>query len=224
MQFILTPDSSEAVRALSDKLINELGGSNRVLWLTSGGSNVEAAVKVMEAIPADLSGNLTVMLCDERYGPAGHPDSNWTQLLRAGFDPKSATAVAVLKEGLDFEETVRDFSDNLEKAIAGSQVAILQLGMGADGHVSGILPGSEAAKEEKALVVGYENPPYRRITTTFPALRRAACAYLFAFGAAKLEALQNLRESTLPLDEQPAQILKELSEAFVYNDQIGDPA
>ena len=36
------------------------------------------------------------MLTDERYGPVGHPDSNWSQLLQKGFDLPQAKLVPVL--------------------------------------------------------------------------------------------------------------------------------
>jgi hypothetical protein len=47
-------------------------------------------------------------------------------------------------------------------------------------------------------------------------------AYVFAFGDAKREALQQLRDESLSLDDQPAQIIKQLPEAYVYSDQLSD--
>jgi 6-phosphogluconolactonase/glucosamine-6-phosphate isomerase/deaminase len=71
-------------------------------------------------------------------------------------------------------------------------------------------------------VVGYETPHYTRMTMTFDALRRIDVAYYMAFGDDKHDALQRLRDEDLDLEEQPAQILKEVKEAYVYNDQIGE--
>ena len=48
-------------------------------------------------------------------------------------------------------------------------------------------------------------------------------AYVFAFGADKKPALENLL-TNIDLIVQPAQILKSLPEAYVYNDQVGDPS
>ena len=54
----------------------------------------------MKRIDYDLSSNLTVALADERFGDYGHPDSNWTQLKVAGFDPKHAPMYAQMLVGM----------------------------------------------------------------------------------------------------------------------------
>jgi 6-phosphogluconolactonase/glucosamine-6-phosphate isomerase/deaminase len=83
------------------------------------------------------------------------------------------------------------------------------------------LPGSPAITDEK-FVAGYDAGNFTRITLTPPALRQIAVAFAFVYGKSKFEALQNLHDNDLPLDEQPAQILKQLNESYVYNDQIGE--
>jgi hypothetical protein len=45
-------------------------------------------------------------------------------------------------------------------------------------------------------------------------------AYVFTFGEAKRPQLEILLNSDVPLSHQPAQLLKQLPEAYVYNDQI----
>jgi 6-phosphogluconolactonase/glucosamine-6-phosphate isomerase/deaminase len=53
---------------------------------------------------------------------------------------------------------------------------------------------------------------------TFPALRHITAAYAFAFGNTKQQALSTLKDRSVPPREQPAQILKQLPEAYVYSD------
>jgi 6-phosphogluconolactonase/glucosamine-6-phosphate isomerase/deaminase len=50
------------------------------------------------------------------------------------------------------------------------------------------------------------------------ALKKVSTAYVFAFGDSKKEALKSLRDQDLPIDKQPAQILKSLPEAYLYTD------
>jgi len=221
MKIIHSEGFEEGIADLTQRLTNELKLGRKVLWLTSGGSNIPPAVKIMDVIPEDLSRGLTVMPNDERYGEPGHQDSNWQQLLDAGFKPKAAKTLPVLQAGLSFEDTAKAFETTAHQAFKDKDVVISQLGMGPDGHVSGILPDSPAALETKAWVTAYEHPPLRRISLTFPALRQVTAIYLFAFGDEKLPALQALRDKDLPLAEQPAQILKELPEAYLYTDQLG---
>jgi len=222
MKFILTTGWEDGVAALTERLVHELADGRKVLWLVSGGSNIRASVQVMDNISDELAENLNVMLIDERYGRAGHADSNWDQLLKTGFKGGAATLLPILHEGIGFEPTVEHYNRLVVQTFNDNDVIIAQAGMGADGHMAGILPGSPATAETDKLVIGYHREPYTRLTLTFAALRRVSAAYVFAFGKAKHKALQALQGRSLPLDEQPAQILKELPEVYIYNDQIGD--
>lgn len=220
MQLLLAQDWKPGILALRHALIDALAAGRRVLWFVPGGSNIQAAVMVMSAIPENLSRQLTITLSDERFGPAGHPDSNWQQLTAAGFNFKLADQLPVLSAQTEELETARSrFETNLESAMAGNDFLIAQLGIGPDGHIAGILPGSPAVTTN-SLVAAYETPTYTRLTTTFKTLRQLNAAYVFAFGAEKAEALQNL-EQDLPLNVQPAQIIKDIAEAYVFNDQRG---
>jgi 6-phosphogluconolactonase/glucosamine-6-phosphate isomerase/deaminase len=210
-----------AAEILVRRLKQDLGAKKRVLWLMSGGSNIAIEVAAIKGLPAELQPYLAIMF-DERYGAFGHKDSNLRQLYDAGFAPGRATVVPVLTpENLSLEQTAARYDAAAKTAFDNADVVIAQLGIGPDGHVSGILPGSPAASARK-LVSGYRFGEYQRITFTFAALRKVTAAYAFAFGAAKREQLLKLRDKKLPLKTQPAQILKQLPEAYVYNDQIGE--
>ena len=221
MRFILTTDWEDGLADLSQRLIEELAAGKRVLWLLSGGSNIPASVTVMENISPKHRQKLTVMLGDERYGPIGHPDSNGAQLAKAGFKPAPATMLAVLQADLSLAQTTAHYQEVATQAFAAADVIIAQFGIGEDGHLAGILPGSPASHEATALVSGYSCDPFGRLTLTFPALRRVTAAYTFAFGITKHPALRDLQRKRLDLPTQPAQILKQLDEAYVYNDQVG---
>lgn len=211
--------TTEGTVALRDRLIAELTAGKSVLWLVPGGSNIATAVTIMGQIPAELTAKLTIGLTDERFGPIGHPDSNWQQLTEAGFDSKHATRVPILAGFDDMDATVAAYTTTLQSLIARNQVIIGYFGMGPDGHFAGILPHSPAVTAP-GLVAGYHTDTFDRITSTFEAIRHCSVAYVFAFGEAKRGALQNLQQN-LSLDEQPAQIVKQISEAYVYNDQLG---
>ena len=208
-------------KALSELLLVELKNHKTVLWLISGGSNIEVAVAIMN----DLRGfekNLIVTLSDERYGPVGHAGSNWQQLLAAGFDHGKAQTYPVLQEGLSMAATARMFELTLSDCLDKADVVVGQLGIGTDGHVSGILPHSPATIDDETLVAYYVTPQFSRITTTFYALKQIDCVYSFVYGADKKDALETLALKKLSLAEQPSQILKNIKHAYVYNDQIGE--
>jgi 6-phosphogluconolactonase/glucosamine-6-phosphate isomerase/deaminase len=221
MEFIKTTGWQRGIADLTKRLVQELKAGKKVLWLIGGGSNIAATVEVMNAIPAEASQTLTIFMTDERFGEVGHVHSNAKQLRDAGFQPKDAVFVPMLEPGFSFDETQERYAQALERAVEHADIVIAQSGIGPDGHIAGILPHSVAVKAT-GWVTGYEAPNYTRMTTTFDALRHIDVAYYMAFGGDKKPALTQLRDVELPLDDQPAQILKEITEVYVYNDQIGD--
>src|SRR5258706_7607481 len=108
MQFICAP-LAEGEQALQAKLEAALKDGKRVLWFISGGSNIPVTVHVLDALPDELTRNLTIMPVDERYGPVGHKDSNAQQLHETGFQPKQATFIPIL-DGGGLAETAKQFA------------------------------------------------------------------------------------------------------------------
>lgn len=224
MKFILTTGWEDGVADLNQRIVSELAIGKNVLWLVSGGSNIKASVNIMSTIPSNLSRQLSVMLADERYGNVDHANSNWAQLMKAGFKLRKAQLLPVLVEGLNFEETTANYNKLAKWAFADADCVIAQLGIGDDGHIAGILPGSTAANEHTKLAVGYRSKKYDRLTLTFPALQKVTACYAFAFGNTKHQAITTLQSKQLHVAIQPAQILKQVPEAYLYNDQTGDPS
>lgn len=221
MKFVKAGDWQPGTHALSQRLQRELKRRQRVLWLVCGGSNIPAAVEVMASLPEEESKNLAIFLTDERYGAFGHMDSNAKQLHDTGFQPKNAIFVPVLAPGFSLEETKERYATAARRAIEHADVVIAQFGIGADGHIAGILPHSEATTAD-GWVTAYDAGQYTRVTLTFEALKHITVAYAMVFGPAKRHALEQLRDENLSLAEEPSQILKSLPEAYVYNDQIGE--
>ncbi|MFA6079757.1 MAG: 6-phosphogluconolactonase, partial [Candidatus Omnitrophota bacterium] len=145
-----------------------------------------------------------------------HKDSNWEQLIAADFDFNDIQTLPVIR-GFSLEETVRDFSKSAGSAFNSADAIIGQFGIGADGHIAGMLPHSEAAKST-AAVFSYEAKPFTRITLTSRMFEKISAAYVFVFGENKREAITNLRTKELSIEEQPAQILKRIRESYLYSD------
>lgn len=221
MEFIKTAGWQRGVKELTARLTKELKAGKKVLWLIGGGSNIAASVEIMAALPDAATGHLSIFMTDERYGDVGHIHSNSQQLIEAGFQSKEAVFVPMLQPGFSLEETQERYGQALENAVEHADIVIAQSGIGSDGHIAGILPHS-VATTATGWIVGYEAPHYTRMSMTFDALRNIDAAYYMAFGDDKARALTQLRDETLSLDDQPAQILKELPEAYIYNDQIGE--
>lgn len=211
-------DPSEAIAALSDQLQQALMQGKKVLWLVSGGSNIQAAAEIMSRISSEQSRQLTIGLIDERYGEIGHTNSNWQALLNAGIDTKQAMLMPILLMGHDRHTTAQHYQAALKQVLSETDIAIGLLGMGEDGHTAGILPHSRATEDTERLVVDYSSDPYERITLSFAGLKKLDVVYLFAFGKNKQAQLDMLQNQNLPLTEQPVQIIKHIHDAYVYNE------
>lgn len=221
MQFIRAEGTKEITSAMTAALTQALGRCSNVLWLVPGGSNITVAVEVMNNLRNEPLEKLTIMLTDERYGEPGHEDSNYAQLERAGFLPGAATFKNMLT-GESFETTVKSAALYAREACTVADEIIGFFGMGVDGHIAGILPHSAAATTDSAWVVGYESQPYVRITLTPFALSHIAQAFVGAYGKEKYDPLLQLKNTVLPIAEQPAQILRHIPEVYIYSNQIGD--
>jgi 6-phosphogluconolactonase/glucosamine-6-phosphate isomerase/deaminase len=220
--FVKTSDTKRCETAIAKSLQTALTAYNRVLFIVPGGSNIPIVTRIMQHITASDSVKLAIMLSDERFGDVGHPDSNLQQLYESGFKPKHATIVPVLRQGASLEETGRLYAKVVSVAFNAADTIIAFLGMGADGHIAGILPDSIATKPSKKWVVGYKTPEFTRITMTPFALAHVSKAFVVAAGTPKLQALQSLQKKVQSVAKQPVQLLKQLPEATVFNDQIGD--
>ena len=209
-------DINQAAKIVADAINESLEGGP-VLLLVSGGSNVELATSVRVQIT--LKNSLAVGLTDERYGPPGHTDSNWKSLLRSGFDTNNIHLLPVLT-GKSLEETARQYDQKLRETMKNSKLIGL-FGMGSDGHTSGVLPNSPAVNSQD-LVTSYSAADFQRITTTPASFRFFDIAVLAARGGGKRDQLQRLANQAVPVDEQPAQALKQAKQLIVINDQIGE--
>ncbi|HSX07475.1 MAG TPA: 6-phosphogluconolactonase [Candidatus Saccharimonadales bacterium] len=218
MHFVRVSEGTAAAQKLAAIINSVLAHGQRVTWLVSGGSAAQIAVEAQKHIT--LSDKLTVMQVDERYGAVGHADSNWKKLLDAGFDDKKFHCLPMLT-GKSFTDTVYDYQAAMVAAYQQSGLVVGLFGIGADGHTAGILPNSAAFQAGSALVTGYHGPDFWRITITPAAITHLKAAIVYAIGADKRNALQGLQIDKSPVAE-PAQLLKQIPEIWLYNDQIGD--
>lgn len=211
----LESNRATAENDLLEAIQASLAANTKVLLLLSGGSNISSGVATVNPL---TSNNLTISLVDERYGDVGHKDSNMTALEASGLDISRFQTIPVLT-GKGFNETVEECRHMWEIALEAYDEIYALLGIGTDGHIAGILPRSPALEAE-GPIVGYEGPDYKRITLSLQALKQVHHAYVFAFGEAKVPALEALKRQTTSLIEQPSQILHEMPDVRVYNESL----
>ena len=226
MNFIKSPPQA-AINDVVNRLTTELVAGKQVVWLVSGGSNVMLEVAIMDSLRDQISENLqnlTIIPMDERYGDPGHENSNTEFMRRSGFLPGAAEWIDVLAHDVSFNETIAYYEDVISEAFAVSHIIVGQFGLGSDGHVAGILPGSPACEEDYANVVGYEWNDYVRLTLSPRALRAITVAFVPAYGSDKELALKRMQQNAESIEDLPASLLYNIPEVCVYNEQIESEA
>jgi 6-phosphogluconolactonase/glucosamine-6-phosphate isomerase/deaminase len=222
MIFLQVNSQSYCAKILALKIEDYLKQDKKVLWLLSGGSNITISVEAFNilkaALPDKIKENLAVTLTDERYGPVGHKDSNWQGLLNMGFKMDDIKSVPILC-GLPEEETTKNFEDNYNKLTAWADIVIGQFGIGTDGHIAGILPGTYGVSDPETAYY-YVTPQFTRISLTLATIEKIKVAFTFVLGESKKEVLRLLQTENIPLAKMPAQILKSIMDSYLYSDQI----
>jgi 6-phosphogluconolactonase/glucosamine-6-phosphate isomerase/deaminase len=209
--------SIERAAAEITSALNAYLAKGTVLLSLSGGSAIAPEIEILSNLKG--ADSLTITLNDERYGEVGHPDSNWHQLKAAGLDELGLKAFEILK-GQQPQIATEEFSDFLEQATGRFDYCVSILGMGADGHTSGILPGSPAL-DSPAWATYYEAVDHRRITNTPLFLAEQAEIWVLAYGNSKYPQVERLGQD-LPVSTQPVQIIKQAGRATFYNDYKGE--
>lgn len=218
LEFRKITSGEPVARYLAGVISDRLKQGQSLIWLVPGGSAISIAAETSTLLADVPVGKLTVTLTDERYGPPGHPDSNWEQLQQAGFTLPGAALLPVLSGGT-MEESVAKMADVLANALELADYKLGFFGIGSDGHTAGVLPGSPAVDSPK-LVAGYTSNPYHRITVTPLAISKLDEAVVYASGEAKWPVFDQM-ETFIPVMRQPAQVIKLIPKVTIFNDYKG---
>ncbi len=234
-----TEHSADRLREmLVSRILDQLSSSMSVLLLLSGGSAAPVGAAVCRDLENALSGEIfspsavpdcLVSLVDERFGPVGHPDSNWNVFFHEKLPWKQLVPIPVLTDTENnpdlFLETTRVFDGFLSRAVARHKQGKLFItgifGIGEDGHTAGILPDSPASflsTESDLFATGYQSSPHTRITVTPSFFPNIDLAMVWANGPGKKKPLEALAMDS-PYSHKPAQLLKLPCETIIYTDQ-----
>jgi 6-phosphogluconolactonase len=130
---------------------------------------------------------------DERCVPADSPDSNYHLVREALLERVGAV-------NANYPMFCEGGADPYQLRLGElGRLDVVHLGLGADGHVASLFPGSEALDADPGrLVVMNEDPsganPFPRMTLTFAGIARARLVVVTVAGEEKRAALARVRE------------------------------
>ena len=172
----------------------------------TGGSTPGRAYEQAAALQTDWS-NASVWWGDERCVPPEDERSNYGLAKRTLLDRLDAEPDTHRIRG---ELQPADAAGEYDNELEGVELDLLLLGLGPDGHVASLFPGSPQLEERERLVTsgpaGLE-PFVDRVTLTLPTLLSANRIVLLVTGADKANAVQ--RAFRDPVSEDvPASLLR----------------
>ncbi|WP_448628010.1 6-phosphogluconolactonase [Geodermatophilus sp. URMC 64] len=207
---VIEPDADRLARAAAAALVARLAAAQAVhgtasVVLTGGGIGTALLEHVagLAAEPARERVDWTavdVWWGDERFVPAGSDDRNELGARRALLDPVGVPAErvhAMPASDAGFgtpEEAAAWYAEQLAAAADGGPLPrfdVLLLGMGPEGHVASIFPGSPASRDERPVFAVHDcpKPPPTRVSLGFTAINSAEEVWLLVTGEGKAEAV-----------------------------------
>ncbi|KQY64357.1 MULTISPECIES: 6-phosphogluconolactonase [unclassified Nocardioides] len=147
---------------------------------------------------------------DERYVDATSDDRNAVQARRdlldhMDVDPERVHEMPSHDSGLTLDEAAQAYSDEI-RAQGGGQFDVVMLGLGPDGHIASLFPGSHQIDVDDRIAVAVPDspkPPPERISLTFGALNHTRAVWFIVSGVDKAEAVARSR-GDLDLHGAPA--------------------
>jgi 6-phosphogluconolactonase len=208
---VVEVDAEHLARAVAEALVARLAAAQAVhgsasVVLTGGGIGTAvlehvaglAAEPVRETVDWTA---LDVWWGDERFVPADDDERNEKAARRALLDhvgvPPDRVHAMPPSDGsfADPEDAAAWYADQLAAAApegrAVPRLDVLLLGMGPEGHVASIFPGSPAVADERTVVAVRDcpKPPPIRVSLGFPAINAAEEVWLLVTGEAKAPAV-----------------------------------
>ena len=172
----------------------------------SGGSTPKTlyALLASGAIPGIPWDKIFLFWGDERHVPPDDPESNYRMVkesLLAKISLPAGNVFRIKAEDTDAARAAADYERTLV-SFFGLQSGefprfdLILLGLGPEGHVASLFPGSAAMNEKKRLVVSNWVEKFKtdRITFTFPVLNHAACVMFLASGQGKAAIVKQVLE------------------------------
>ncbi|MBS3787662.1 6-phosphogluconolactonase [Candidatus Bipolaricaulota bacterium] len=226
-------DREELARRTTKKFYEALeellNSEERVVVSLSGGRSVQPFYKKIPDMADSLSGGIWRRIhffwTDERMVPPGSSDSNYGlakdlflgELMERGLvGPDQIHRFP--GETSSSKRVIDDYRRDLDR-ISNGEVHLPVLGVGGDGHVGSLFPGSPKLKEDKSSILLVENspkPPERRITISPGVIRESTYPFLFFIGEEKRDAYKCFRADTTTYFDCPCKIALAGSSGICY--------
>jgi 6-phosphogluconolactonase len=195
----------------------------------SGGGTPELTYRLLGEQPQALA-QTEIWFADERCVAADDPQSNYRLALETLIGPACVEASRVhrMPGELGPARGAQAYEHELREQAAPSAggvpvLDVIVLGIGPDGHVASLFPGSQTLEaSEETLCLGVSDspkPPPERITLSLGVLRSARGCLMLATGASKADAVAAMLGE--PTQRVPASLLRRERLTVILDDAAG---
>lgn len=205
--------SGEYAERAATAIVRALPASGLVV--ITGGGTAEVVYPHLAKAASDWSG-LEVFFSDERCVPPDDDASNYAMARRTLLDHVDAAAVHRMRG----EDPPLRAADSYHVELSGRDIDLMLLGMGADNHICGMFPHSEAVKVTSSLCTPVDRPDgLKGLTLTSPAVTRVEKVLLLVTGDNKADAVRRAIEGTEDPFDCPARMLANHADATFLLDE-----
>ena len=204
VELVIVEDERELAAVVAERLARAAREGGSVVL--TGGTTPERAYEEAAKRAPDWS-NVDVWWGDERCVPPEDPNSNYGMAKRALLDrlEQEPRSVHRIKGELGKEEAAADYARELDD----TQLDLLLLGVGPDGHVASLFPNAPTLRQRKKALPaepGLE-PLIDRVTLSLTTLRGAREILFLLAGEGKADAAARAFASE-PSPDTPASLVR----------------
>jgi 6-phosphogluconolactonase len=220
----IQPDAAALAVAIARQIESRLAAVQATgrtpRMLLTGGTIAMAAYRELHADAVDWA-NVEFWFGDERFVGIDLPDRNDGQARDAFLDRVGATQIHSLADN-DCSLSAADAARAYAKTLPSEPFDLTLLGVGPDGHVASLFPGSPQLHETDSPTVAVfdsPKPPPVRVSLTFPTLSNSEVVMFVVAGADKADAVARALAPEGTIDETPARGVSGLLETRWLLDQ-----
>lgn len=190
--------------------------------MLSGGRTPLPIYESIAGEPFASSGNLYLLMSDERMAPRDSPENNLAnadQMITALHIP--GARILAVNTALPHKEAAQDYNDAISGFFAqGGRLTLSLLGIGADGHTASLFSISDLDNTAgKYAVPILRSPPPYRVSITPDTIKRAERIVFLAVGKEKEEIVRRLR--TNPDSVIAGRVVENVSNVEIWCAQDG---
>ena len=204
-KFEVSEWSIQTARLIQDKIDDTLNKQPNCSVMLTGGRSAERLYTSWAELAAfRQAGSVRFYFGDERCVSPDHPESNFNLAMRTLFKQGVPTGCSVFR--MKAESSNRDAVAIRYGKQLPTQIDVLLLGVGEDGHIASLFPGSAALKMtcQQVVTITGPKPPHDRLTITPPVILRAKSVFVLATGPAKGLVLVKAQQAAGDIYKVPA--------------------